>query len=173
MTYGTARVQGNVFWDDHSVASTAYGGGAVVSASHVYVTGNTFHACSQVNTYYGGAGLVVAASRYVWVENNIFSANVGSQAVRRSPSVEVWSTSCNVFWENVDGNADGFELDESDRIIDPLHCDPENGDLTLAANSPCLPENSGACGLIGALGQGCGGISIEPESWGRLKLRYR
>jgi hypothetical protein len=173
MSYGTARVQGNVFWDNHSVASTGYGGGAVLSASHVYVTGNTFHACSQMNTFYGGAALVAAASPYVWIENNIFSANVGSEAVRRSPGVGTLSTSCNVFWANVDGNADGFELDETDRIVDPLYCDPENGDLTLAANSPCLPENSGGCGLIGALGQGCGGVAIEPTSWTRLKARYR
>jgi hypothetical protein len=172
MAYGMATVERNVFWNNHSVASDAMGGGAVLSASHVYVTGNTFHACSQVATYCGGAALVVGASRYVWIDNSIFSANVGSQAVWRGPGVETLTTSCNVFWANVDGNASGFELDQSDRIVDPLYCDPENGDLTLAANSPCLPENSGACGLIGALGQGCGGISIEPESWGRIKSRY-
>lgn len=41
---------------------------------------------------------------------------------------------------------------------DPLFCDPEAGDLTLAANSPCLAGHhpDGAdCGLIGALGEGC------------------
>jgi hypothetical protein len=173
MEYGTARVQGNVFWDNHSVAGDAMGGGALLSASHVYVTGNTFHACSQVASYCGGAALVVGESPYVWIDNNIFSANVGSEAVWRGPGVGTLSTSCNVFWANVDGNASGFELDETDRIVDPLFCDPENWDLTLAANSPCLPENSGGCGLIGALGQGCGGVAIRSESWSRLKSRYR
>lgn len=41
---------------------------------------------------------------------------------------------------------------------DPLFCGPDEGDLTLAANSPCLPGNhpDGVdCGLIGALGKGC------------------
>jgi hypothetical protein len=43
--------------------------------------------------------------------------------------------------------------------------------------SPCLPENSGVCGLIGAFGEGCGVTSVEPSldarSWGSLKNLYR
>jgi len=39
---------------------------------------------------------------------------------------------------------------------DPLFCDPPHDDLTLAAASPCAPENSpGGCGLIGAWPVGC------------------
>jgi hypothetical protein len=29
------------------------------------------------------------------------------------------------------------------------------------------------CGLIGALGQGCGAVAIEPWSWGKIKGAYR
>jgi hypothetical protein len=39
---------------------------------------------------------------------------------------------------------------------DPLFCDPTHDDFTLAATSPCAPENSpGECGLIGAWPVGC------------------
>lgn len=39
---------------------------------------------------------------------------------------------------------------------DPMFCDPENGDFSIHADSPCQSENSGGCGLVGALSTGCG-----------------
>lgn len=39
---------------------------------------------------------------------------------------------------------------------DPLFCDPENGNFTLAEGSPCLPDFNPGCGLMGAHGIGCG-----------------
>jgi hypothetical protein len=56
---------------------------------------------------------------------------------------------------------------------DPLFCDPDNGDYSLAANSPCLPENNDWGVLVGALGEGCGPISRLHETWTRIKARYR
>jgi hypothetical protein len=59
---------------------------------------------------------------------------------------------------------------------DPLFCDPDGGDFTLSSQSPCLPGNhpDGAdCGLIGALGKGCGTVGVEAETWAGIKSRYR
>jgi parallel beta-helix repeat protein len=42
---------------------------------------------------------------------------------------------------------------------DPLFCDTSTGELHLWYLSPCLPEHNG-CGLIGALGVGCEGITL-------------
>ena len=59
---------------------------------------------------------------------------------------------------------------------DPLFCDAAAGDFTLSSQSPCLPGNhpDGAdCGLIGAFGQGCGTVSVQPSSWGAIKEMYR
>jgi hypothetical protein len=60
-------------------------------------------------------------------------------------------------------NTDGNEICGADLggnfSLDPLFCDAENGDYRLDGNSPCLPGNhpDGVdCGLIGALGWGCG-----------------
>lgn len=39
--------------------------------------------------------------------------------------------------------------------VDPLFCDLNSGELTLAADSECLPENNSWNVLMGALGAGC------------------
>jgi hypothetical protein len=64
-------------------------------------------------------------------------------------------------------------------FTDPLFCDPAPcgsewpkivGDLTVHASSPALLA---PCGPIGAFGEGCSTLSIEPSSWGRIKGIYR
>ena len=81
---------------------------------------------------------------------------------------------------NVYGNTDGDDLCGADLggnfSEDPLFCDAEEGDYTLDGCSPCLPGNHPHgvdCGLIGALGQGCGATVVEATSWGRIKSLYR
>lgn len=64
------------------------------------------------------------------------------------------------------------------RFCLPRSCDEAPtvlGEYTLQEGSPCLPEQSPPCGgLIGALGQGCGGpVPVERLSWGRVKNRFR
>lgn len=64
---------------------------------------------------------------------------------------------------------------------DPLFCDPADcedvptaaGDYSVGAGSPCLAEESGSCGLIGAFGQGTCSTAVRPTSWGRLKATFR
>jgi hypothetical protein len=70
----------------------------------------------------------------------------------------------------------GFDGVNGNFSADPFFCDPDNGDFTLSAQSPCLPGNhpDGVdCGLIGAFGQGCGPVSVEQETWAVIKARYR
>lgn len=91
---------------------------------------------------------------------------------------------CDVFG-NEGGNYEGFP-DQTGRngniSADPLFCDPGGDDYSLSAVSPCLPGNhpNGCdCGLIGAVGRGCGGpmstlvrdfgLSIEN---GAVRLRW-
>jgi hypothetical protein len=58
---------------------------------------------------------------------------------------------------------------------DPLFCDPENGDFTLQACSPCTPFSppNPECDLIGALPVGCGGTPVIESTWGGIKALFR
>ena len=87
---------------------------------------------------------------------------------------------CDVFG-NAGGNYGGTLEDQTgingNFSEDPLFCDLEAGDLTLASLSPCLPDNHPygyMCGLIGALDEGCVVISAgedQPLSTGLPMLR--
>lgn len=48
--------------------------------------------------------------------------------------------------------------------VDPCFCDPATDDFTLDAASPCAPEHSGGCGLIGAHPVGCGLTPVAPAA---------
>ena len=58
---------------------------------------------------------------------------------------------------------------------DPIFCDPENGDYSVAESSTCLPgQGPVGCGLIGALDAGCEGpVPTREIRWGRLRLLYQ
>ena len=54
---------------------------------------------------------------------------------------------------------------------DPLFCGAN--EFSISAASPCAPDHSGGCGLIGAQGVACGPQAIEPATWGRVKAIWR
>lgn len=55
---------------------------------------------------------------------------------------------------------------------DPFLCDLEAGDLKVAANSPCLPDENDCVALIGRFGKGCEAIPVLESSWGEIKSRF-
>jgi len=56
-------------------------------------------------------------------------------------------------------NTSMFDFDTSNVFFyDPRFCDTANSDYTLAANSPCLPENNKCDSLLGAFIAGCDAI---------------
>lgn len=87
---------------------------------------------------------------------------------------------CSNLFGNVGGDWTGFVGAEwatqfGNLSADPLFCQPEAGSFYLQWGSPCLPANStSACGLIGAYGfGGCNSITVTPDTWARVKARYR
>jgi len=58
---------------------------------------------------------------------------------------------------------------------DPLFCGVESGDVTLCANSPCLPEGNVWSEAIGACDAGCGSCDspVVMTSWGTIKALYQ
>jgi hypothetical protein len=165
------RVEGCVFVRNRTLSPLTRGG-ALSVYSGTMVENCTFFENEQAYVGTGGSAITYAGGASV-LSNNIVAASVGGAAIYvRSGHASVTS-SCNVFWENEGGIGDGYTPGPTDQEVNPLFCDPGNEDLSLAENSPCLPPQSGACGLIGALGEGCGAISVESRSWGRIKDLYR
>lgn len=68
-------------------------------------------------------------------------------------------TSCDIFGNTGGdwvGAIEGALDDLSNFQLDPLFCDEEAGNFTLAANSPCLAPNNPGGVQVGAWGLGCG-----------------
>jgi hypothetical protein len=114
------------------------------------------------------AAVLIASGGNVQFTNNLIAGSAGAAALR------VFSTnvtdSCNLFWNNADGDVLGIELDPTTVFADPDFCDADGGDLTVADGSPCV--TTAGCGQIGALGAGCTTVSIESESWSTIKGRF-
>jgi Periplasmic copper-binding protein (NosD) len=60
--------------------------------------------------------------------------------------------------------------------VDPQFCGVvDSGNYHLQADSPCAPGNhpeGGDCGLIGAVGVGCGAVPTRTVTWGSIKAIY-
>lgn len=61
--------------------------------------------------------------------------------------------------------------------LDPLFCGiPYSHNYLLRSDSPCFPSNRPDglwCQVIGAESIGCGGVSSQESSWGRMKMIHR
>jgi hypothetical protein len=142
-------------------------GGAIEilgSTSRVQIRNNTFYRCAAAS----GSAVSWAGWRGA-VERNIV-VECSSPALRGDPT----NAGCNLMWE-IDDPYLGWpeEFIENDLVGDPQFCDPENLDFTLQSSSPAAAQNSPTCGQIGAFGVGCGSVSVEATTWGRLKATFR
>jgi len=85
-------------------------------------------------------------------------------------------TCCNLYG-NEAGDWVGNIADQADQdgnmCLDPLFCDPQSNDLTVDANSPCLPQNNECGELIGTFGQGCAfSPAVFPNAGFSLSQNY-
>jgi len=117
----------------------------------------------------------------VWVRGNtagltVMQSILAFSSVGKGVSCEEGATPyvgfCDVY-----GNAGGDDVcgtSYGNGSEDPRFCGIDTGDVTLCANSPCLPGGI-SMALIGARGEGCGACSapVTPSSWGVLKALYR
>ncbi|MFN8178429.1 MAG: right-handed parallel beta-helix repeat-containing protein [bacterium] len=158
--------------DNTFVRNTAdYAGAVAVWGSGAQVLGNTFWGnWTRLNSSQGGASVYFDSGGVL--TNNVIAGSTGDEAVGRLGGVV--QTSCNVFWANPVGNAT-FPLSSADLVVDPQFCDAAGGDFTVNAASPCLPGHGdpSCMDLIGAWGQGCGTVSVEPSTWGKVKSEFR
>jgi len=122
------------------------------------------------NTIVGNAGMGAihcANQSSPIITQNIIANNV---SYIEDPAAGIWVAdtsshpviACNDFFNNEGGNYAGIpdQTGMNGNIsVDPLFCDLENEDYQLHGLSSCLPgthPDGAECGLIGALGKGCG-----------------
>ena len=139
------------------------------------LTGNTVAA----NGSGSSAGGINMTSANLSVSNNIVAYNTGSGASSNGFTVSGGATafSCNDVFGN-DGAQYGGVADPTGSngniSVDPKFCDALVGDYTIMDSSPCHVDNAGACGQIGAFGQGCAtgtGVDDEPGT-GAVPLAF-
>jgi hypothetical protein len=148
-----------VFWGNSAIW------GAAVSC---YESGARLDGCTIVgNTASAqGGGLSLNETSSLDLSNTILAFNQGGTAVYcpPGPSGSVTLICCDVFG-NEGGDWVGClegQLGLNGNIsADPLFCDPEGRGFGLHRDSPCAPEATPTCGLIGALPVGCGGSPAQ------------
>jgi predicted outer membrane repeat protein len=164
------RIENSVFWNN----TAGQQGGAIAVTSDARVTLRSCTIASGGAPVGGGvAGRLIARFTF---DRTIIAFTGPGTAVGCGQLHTIVATCTDIF-----GNAggdwvgcmDGLNGTNGNIAADPRFCGLEVGDLTLGTNSPCSPEHSGACGLIGALPVECGVTAVEPATWGRVKASFR
>ena len=122
-------------------------------------------------TFWNNNAQVIKAGEdsQVLVQNSILAFNTGSAVACFSNGL-VW-VECSDIFGNPGGNWTGC-ITGLDGILgnleeNPFMCNPAGGDYTLHSVSPCAPDNSGTCGLIGAWPVGCWNIiTVDADGTG-------
>jgi hypothetical protein len=151
----------------------------------------------------GGGGGIWAESSNLTLENCTIAHNSSAGGSSGGIELDLSNASITrtIIWDNCGGefpdfqgsatltccdtdttgfDPSGIQFNGPQVHADPLFCDPRGcgtpetgGDYYLRVGSPCLPGNSPCGALIGALGEGCGGVPIDETTWGRIKATFR
>lgn len=156
-----------VFFDN----SAGVRGGAVYAGDHTQLT---LSGCTLgYNDGVTGAGLSLATMSALTLTQSIVAHSPVGEAIELRFGSTATLACCDLF-----GNAGGdwtggiaAQLGASGNIsLDPEFCgDAADGDLTLAAGSPCAAP---ACGAMGAEAVGCTGRSVGAMNFSTLKQLY-
>jgi hypothetical protein len=140
------------------VRNTCPGNGGAVAgyaASNPLITRSTLVA----NEAAGGGGVFCNLSSQMTVTRSIVANNTGNGL-----QLEIGGdliNSCNDTWNNTPGNYQNVAPGPNSISLDPLFCDAAVDNYRIEHESPCAPEQSPVCGLIGAFPATCGGILIR------------
>ena len=129
-------------------SATGSGGGLYLdSTGTIALTGNTFVA----NDATGAGGGLYALSTTATLDNNIVAFNTGNGVEASAASL---TFNCNDVYGNTASDYVGVTDptgSDGNVSVDPAFCEFEAGNYSLVSLSPCMPAQSGGCGLIGAL----------------------
>jgi predicted outer membrane repeat protein len=155
------------------VRNSVPGGGGALSS------GKCSYTSVSECTFWGNAGraAIIAGYMEVILDNTVIAFSTQGCAID-SPYDNALLTCCDLYG-NAGGDWVGTIADQfgvrGNICEDPLFCDPENGDFSLDAASPCAPFSAPnpECDLIGAWPVGCGGTAVSASSWGAIKAVFR
>jgi hypothetical protein len=169
----TSTFYGCYFLNNYSAGTHGAGGGLYCEElADVTVTSCTFSdngadvGGGHVECYMGGAT----------IENSILAFSTSGPAANCYEGTESLTLQCTNVFGNEGGDwvgcISGQELVNGNLVGDPLFCDRPGGDFSIDAQSPCAPDNSGSCGLVGARPVMCDS-PVQARSWGEIKAMYR
>lgn len=156
-----------------NLAEGTNGGGIFTQLTSFSVTGSTFWG----NAAGFGAALACGLGGSGELSNTIIAGGTAGGAV--SASTVPLTIACSDIFGNEGGDWTGSIAallgQDGNIALDPLLCDPDAGDLTLQAGSPCAPfsaQNPG-CDRVGVHEVRCGLQPVLVRSWGGIKRAYR
>jgi len=163
--------------------SSADKGGGVYVGGRATIVGTTISdncASRGGGIYVAGEGPIQGATT---IERSIISFNKNYLPDSGGGNVVA---SCTDMFGNEGGDWVGCLAGQGDLrgnfTRDPRYCDrwptlcgigPDPGKYHLDTSSPCAPEHSGGCDLIGALPVACGATAVEEGTWGQIKARFQ
>lgn len=151
----TPTIENNLFkYNGFHGSARAQGGGGIV------VQGNA-NAIIRSNTFFGnragrGGAILVRHNASATIERNIVFGSANGSGIWVDAPAGI-TLDCNCLSNNLPAAYVGVAPGATDIQVNPIFCRTSGDTLDLAYNSPCLPENNGGCGLIGAFAKGdCG-----------------
>lgn len=161
-----------IFWENNATQ----GAGAIFSG---WGSGTTIDHCTFVgNQSRMGSVILTDWDCSVILSKSILAFNRGSVVIECGEAVFSLTITCCDLFGNPFGNWWGC-IEDGEGVAgnmeeDPLFCDQENGDFGLRDGSPCSPDGSPECGLVGAKSVGCETSVLDQIlTWGRIKAGYR
>jgi hypothetical protein len=146
------------------------GGGIWLSYSDMVINNVTISNNSSSN--YGGGICLNSNSTIAIINSILWNNETGISGDEVSFGMDGSNSNVTISYSNIQGgeegildNANGGSVTWLDGNIDadPLFCNPDSGDYTLAENSPCVGTGENGANM-GAFDVGCDSIlSIEPE----------
>jgi hypothetical protein len=180
---GCGSVQGGGVYAD---AATVNGTGCVVSgciadrAAAILVAGAAMSLANCTFDNNGGTEqILLGPGSAAKVERTIIAFGLfgdDTEAITCAEGVAIDLRDCDLWGrkEPYSGCVEGLQGQQGNVSWAPRFCSEAWANLSLCADSPCLPENHPSGIQIGALGAGCGPCGPTPTlktTWGRLKAR--